>query len=235
MSNQVSVIEESPKRSFYSVINDDNPLPTSSKAIVFKTPPSKLMSPRIIGQGNKNLSSTALRSLLVSDFSSPLSTDTPTNSQNGTKYIRSTTPELFTATPHMTTPRMVTPKSFAISRSIATPTTSSLLAQYQSKESPLGSPRVLLTKLKPSNYVKNSPLKSSFGFFPKSHSPINISHSPDPALSNDSTPLIKTHYDNCIMLDEEDDNASSMAFALSTPTKGDLYSFNNCLEKWREI
>ena len=262
VQDEVSMVEESPQRSFYStLVKGSETGSASSKAIVFKTPPSKKIStPRMTECVNGQLSVTALRSLLEGDFNSSFGTDTPTSSQGNCHTHHSstkTTPELFN-----TTPTIVTPPGCG--------TPSRLLLQYRGKESPLGSsPKIVLQRIKSCDHLKippihhrtllpnditterSTPVTTTTSLTP-STTPVAVR---TPLICSISTSVVKVGDVSpapsltppvaagrptggslsSLLLDGDNvDGASMDAFALSTPTKYDHFDFSNCLGESNE-
>lgn len=197
--DDISIVEESPKRTFYSVsscptgLENDEPLPRPSNAIVFKTPPSKLISPSFMTHGgDKKLSSIALSSL----FNSPFTFDTPSSAHSSNSQCKTnpapSTPELFSST--NTTPQQQ-------EQDQNTPV---------NKENPLGS----LPKAK---HTTTATPKSIFGTPPPCSStlstPVRLIEAYSSTTAATSSTL-EVFNDNFI-----DESASRMAFILSTPTK----------------
>ena len=144
------MIEESPRRSFYPQIRNEESPTGQSKSIVFKTPPSKLLSPKVpMLLANKTLSAAALQSLLEGDFSSPHGSATPSNSQKSSCNVQqgaTPSPDLFSATP---------PNN-------RTPSNNQRATQYfrfGDKESPLGSPKIILKKISSCELLRTPPIR----------------------------------------------------------------------------
>lgn len=210
--NEVSIVEESPRRTFYSCTGppmDDEPLPPStSTAIVFKTPPSKLISPSLITRGgDKKLSSIALSSL----FNSPFTFDTPSSAHSNNSQQCKTfcnppsTPELFSST--NTTPLLHE----------TTPPRSHQQLHQNNRESPMGSKHITTPK-----YIFGTP------------PPLQCS-------SSLSTPLLMEAYSSGAPMtsfqgldDSFDESASMTAFSLSTPTKPTTTDFSSYIRKLKD-
>ena len=206
-------VVESPERSFYSIVRNSETSSANTaatKTIVFKTPPSKLFSPRVMECGVQ-LSSNAIRSLLEGEFSSPFSNDTPTNSQK--TALTQQSPELFNTDPAMATPT-----------NIETP--SRLIFQYGYKElATLNSPKIVIQRINSHDYPNTPPMPSHHKAPPTDSD--NIECVPGNLAGNWLGSNSDLFGENCTTID----SASMAAFALSTPTKTDLFDFSNCLEK----
>ena len=205
-THDISVVEESPRRSFYSQSRSCDQFLSPSKNIIFKTPPLKALSPRVNLRKN---SPAILQSLLQSDFNN--SFHTISNSSETTPTIENS-PDLFSESV-LSLDENLKPKSdhnisythtnLTLSPNIGSHDSNVTLTPIVSPASGVSTPRRSILKTPERNALNTSSEKKrvSFGFISQQN-----------------------------MIDEVD-SASMVAFSLSTPTKNDPIDFHKCLRE----